>query len=648
MGAEVHGSSLRRAYTPAHVRDLRSRVRERLRRSGASRAHERHARPPRARQRRRVQRRHLPRWPLDASRSSTSRPATSRSRTRTARCTSSRTARSTTTASCGASSSAPATASARTATPRCCSTSTSSTATALPSGCAGCSPSRSGTRRGGGSCSRATASGSSRSTTATPTGELAFASELRALPRGEIDLDALEAFLAFNSIPAPLTIFRDVRKLPAGHLLLWEDGRVRLERFARPAPVAAQELRDDEEAELVEELRSRVRDSVRAHLVSDVPVGVLLSGGVDSGSARRARGRGERGTVADVLDRVRGALVRRAGRRTPRRRALRNAASRARAAPRRGAAAARPGRGVRRAVRGFVRAADVPRLRARGERRQGRALRRGRRRALRRLLHVRRRPARRSASAGWLASRGRSSSACRRRRRRRASTTARSGSSARRTCRRSSAITAGRRSSRPMPAPSSRAAARRSTRSTSCVRATTRRQGADELARLQDVDLGTYLVDDLLVKTDRASMAHSLEARVPYLDTVVTNLALALPTRHKVRGLVEEGSAAQGGGAVAPARDRARQEARLLDSGRGLAARRARTVRARDAVRGDPPAAGLLRADTSCSGCSTTMSPGARISAASSGDCSRSRSGTSGTSSVSPADARMPELLVER
>jgi asparagine synthase (glutamine-hydrolysing) len=61
--------------------------------------------------------------------------------------------------------------------------------------------------------------------------------------------------------------------------------------------------------------------------------------------------------------------------------------------------------------------------------------------------------------------------------------------------------------------------------------------GADELARLQDVDLGVYLVDDLLVKTDRASMAHSLEARVPYLDTVVTNLALALPTRHKVRRL---------------------------------------------------------------------------------------------------------------
>src|SRR3954447_7309669 len=77
-------------------------------------------------------------------------------------------------------------------------------------------------------------------------GELQFASELRALPRGEIDLDALEAFLAFNSIPAPLTIFREVRKLPPGHLILWEDGRVRLERFARPTPVPAAELRDDE------------------------------------------------------------------------------------------------------------------------------------------------------------------------------------------------------------------------------------------------------------------------------------------------------------------------------------------------------------------------------------------------------------------
>ncbi len=68
-------------------------------------------------------------------------------------------------------------------------------------------------------------------------GELAFASELRALPRGEIDLDALECFLAFNSIPAPYSIFRDVRKLPAGHLLVWEeDGQHPARAVRAPGP----------------------------------------------------------------------------------------------------------------------------------------------------------------------------------------------------------------------------------------------------------------------------------------------------------------------------------------------------------------------------------------------------------------------------
>jgi len=60
--------------------------------------------------------------------------------------------------------------------------------------------------------------------------------------------------------------------------------------------------------------------------------------------------------------------------------------------------------------------------------------------------------------------------------------------------------------------------------------------GAPELARLQEVDLNVYLPSDLLVKTDRASMAHSLEARVPFLDTAVSDIALRLPTSQKVRG----------------------------------------------------------------------------------------------------------------
>jgi asparagine synthase (glutamine-hydrolysing) len=62
-------------------------------------------------------------------------------------------------------------------------------------------------------------------------------------------------------------------------------------------------------------------------------------------------------------------------------------------------------------------------------------------------------------------------------------------------------------------------------------------EGHELLTRLQDLDLGLYLVDDLLTKTDRASMAWSLEARVPFMDTVVANFAFSLPARHKVRGL---------------------------------------------------------------------------------------------------------------
>ena len=116
---------------------------------------------------------------------------------------------------------------------------------------------------------------------------LSFASELKALLRQpemsrDVDLDALEAYLAFNSIPAPLTIFREARKLSPGHLLIVERGEARLRRYARPRPVAAGNERPESEEELALELRERLRDSVRAHLVADVPVGVMLSGGIDS------------------------------------------------------------------------------------------------------------------------------------------------------------------------------------------------------------------------------------------------------------------------------------------------------------------------------------------------------------------------------
>ncbi len=121
-------------------------------------------------------------------------------------------------------------------------------------------------------------------------GVLAFASELKALRHvpgigSELDPDALEAYLAFNAIPAPLSIFRDVRKLGPGELLEWRPGAEPVvRRWCRVSPANANALRREPEANLADELRARLRDSVRAHLVSDVPVGVFLSGGVDSGT----------------------------------------------------------------------------------------------------------------------------------------------------------------------------------------------------------------------------------------------------------------------------------------------------------------------------------------------------------------------------
>ena len=78
------------------------------------------------------------------------------------------------------------------------------------------------------------------------------------------------------------------------------------------------------------------------------------------------------------------------------------------------------------------------------------------------------------------------------------------------------------------------------TRSTSTARAGPRRRAPSTLARLQDVDRAIYLVDDLLVKTDRMSMAHSLELRVPFLDPAVAELALALPVAARVRGFAKK------------------------------------------------------------------------------------------------------------
>ena len=365
-------------------------------------------------------------------------------------------------------------------------------------------------------------------------GELSFASELDALPTGEIDLDALEAFLAFNVIPAPLSIFREIRKLPAGHTLSWSENRSSLERYARPGPLP--ERTDDDEAELVEECRARLRDSVRAHLIADVPVGVLLSGGVDSGAltalaaeestdAVRTFSIGFEEASFDELAGAR-AVAERYG---TRHRELVLRPDAALLLPALADAFDEPFADSSALPTYLVSklAAEDVKVALSGE--GGDELFGGYYTYVADLLAQRLGPAAslvRPAIELLPSSSGR-----------RASTTRRSASCAPRTCRRSSGITAGRRSS-PPTARAELLASRGAADPVDGLRARfAETEGHALLARLQDVDFGTYLVDDLLVKTDRASMAWSLEARVPFMDPALANFAFSLPTRRKVRGL---------------------------------------------------------------------------------------------------------------
>ncbi len=113
---------------------------------------------------------------------------------------------------------------------------------------------------------------------------LAFATEAKALlqlpgVRTELDRDCLADYLHLGYVPAPRSIFRGIRKLPPATLLAVEDGRVREWRWWRlPADVDA----SVSEAEWVERVRDGIERSVRMQMVSDVPIGAFLSGGVDS------------------------------------------------------------------------------------------------------------------------------------------------------------------------------------------------------------------------------------------------------------------------------------------------------------------------------------------------------------------------------
>ena len=117
-------------------------------------------------------------------------------------------------------------------------------------------------------------------------GKLSFGSEIRPVLAAEeskpdVNADALNLFLRFRYTPSPLTIFQGVKKLAPGAMLVVENGTCREERWYHFTPEPFSEKFSD--ADATEQLFELYRGAVKRHLLADVPVGILLSGGLDSG-----------------------------------------------------------------------------------------------------------------------------------------------------------------------------------------------------------------------------------------------------------------------------------------------------------------------------------------------------------------------------
>jgi asparagine synthase (glutamine-hydrolysing) len=114
---------------------------------------------------------------------------------------------------------------------------------------------------------------------------LLFASEPKVLlahpaVKPTLNLQALRQYLSFDYVPAPLSIYQGIQKLPAANMLTLENGRITIEPYWRLSYKTSQPVPSEKEA--ADHLQDLLADSVRMRLVSDVPLGVLLSGGVDS------------------------------------------------------------------------------------------------------------------------------------------------------------------------------------------------------------------------------------------------------------------------------------------------------------------------------------------------------------------------------
>jgi asparagine synthase (glutamine-hydrolysing) len=117
-----------------------------------------------------------------------------------------------------------------------------------------------------------------------PGGGIAFGSEIKAVlqhpqVRREPDLRAIDRFLTLQYVPSPGTAFKGVERVAPGHWLRWHDGRIETRRYWT---LEYEDKLEGSEAELKEELLRLLREAVRIRLESEVPLGAFLSGGIDS------------------------------------------------------------------------------------------------------------------------------------------------------------------------------------------------------------------------------------------------------------------------------------------------------------------------------------------------------------------------------
>lgn len=117
-----------------------------------------------------------------------------------------------------------------------------------------------------------------------PNGSLIFGSEFQALlthpdVSRDVDLPAIDDYLSYLCVPAPRTAFRSIKKLEPGHWLHWKNGRIETRRYWLPD--FSKKIKIDEN-DAIEETTRLLREATKLRLISEVPLGAFLSGGVDS------------------------------------------------------------------------------------------------------------------------------------------------------------------------------------------------------------------------------------------------------------------------------------------------------------------------------------------------------------------------------